>query len=339
MKRLRFVTLLIILTVSCFPCYPWGGETHKLVTRLAIENLPEKLRNVYIDDLPKLEKMSNKPDAEARQHPQKRHEHYLDIEKLDPAYLRRLRYEMKNKSVVQLKPGSKKYQSFIKEFDIRYFSNRTFPYPEKQIKSLLDTLAPSLKEFEQKHRPGEISQIGTGLYQIQIYFDQLVQANNRNDRGSVIRSAGHLSHFVADMHQPFHTTANYKGQYTGNRTLPSGFNRNIHSRYETGLPRQYDAIVEREVRSRMRPARKLAPDKIIPAMIDKMRHGNKLTGKIIAADNVYFKKYPEEKINWTGYYDFMYEKVGDDMTKQIADAVNLLGDLVLTAASSADQRK
>ena len=339
MKRSCFFTALIILTASCSAGYSWGHETHKLVVRLAIENLPEKLQKIYIENLPELEQLSVEPDVEAGQHPQKRPQHYLDIEKLDPAYWNRLGREMKNNSIDQLQPAGKKYQYFVKKFDRGFFWNRTFPYPDQQIESLLNTLAPSLNEFKKSHRPLEISQIGTGLYQIQIYFEQLAQAYSRNNRSSVLSSAGRLSHFVADMHQPFHTTANYKGQYSGNRTFSSGSNRNIHSRYETGLPRKYAAIVEREVRSRMRPARKLAPDKIIPAMIKQMRHGNKLTGRIIAADNRYFKKYPDQKTDWTRYYGFMYQQVGNDLNQQIADAVNLLGDLILSAASSADQRK
>ena len=338
MKKLRFLTILIILIASCSPSYPWGDEIHKLVTRLAIENLPPKLQNLYIDKLPELEKLSNKPDAEARQDPEKRHEHYIDIEKLDPAYLKRLRREMDSKSISQLKPTSRKYQNFIKEFDTSFFSNMTFPYPDKQIKSLLDTLPPSLNEFEKKYLPEEISQIGAGLYQVKIYLDQLEQAYERNDTESVFSSVGHLSHFVADMHQPFHTTANYKGQYTGNLTLSSGLNRHIHSRYEIGLPRKFSTIVENEVRSKMRPARQLANDQIIPAMIYQMRRGYKLTEEIIAADNRYFKIFPEKKIDWTRYYAFMYEKVGDDMNKQIADAVNLLGDLIFTASASKDAK-
>jgi len=326
MKRFTLIISLFALIAYCSCSYPWGDKVHKLISRLAVENLPPELRSLYEDNLKELEKLSNKPDEEARKHPEKRHHHYVDIEKLDSNYLRKL------KLIEQARTSEQEYRELIRELDQAFFADKTFPYPDEAVDPLFSALPDSIEEFEKKFKPYEIEEIGTGIYQISIHCQKLAQAFYNQDNEQIIRHTGYLSHFVADMHQPFHCTANYKGQYTGNRTLKRGVNRHIHLRYEIGLPERNWDKMEAAVKSRMRPAKRLKSGCIESLTLDLVKHGYKLTGEIVAADNAYFETHTARKVNWSRYYSFMYEKVGSRMEGQIADAANLLADLILTAS-------
>jgi len=55
----------------------------------------------------------------------------------------------------------------------------------------------------------------------------LSQALRGGDRAQAALAASYLSHYVADLHVPLHTTTNYDGLATGQK--------GVHSRWETGL--------------------------------------------------------------------------------------------------------
>jgi hypothetical protein len=56
-------------------------------------------------------------------------------------------------------------------------------------------------------------------------YDSLVARLRRGDWNASLQSAADLGHYVADAHQPLHTTKNYDGRYSGND--------GIHYRYES----------------------------------------------------------------------------------------------------------
>lgn len=64
-------------------------------------------------------------------------------------------------------------------------------------------------------------------------YRRLVQAMRASDWKRVPLLAAHLGHYVADGHQPLHTTTNYDGQLTGNR--------GIHKRFEDEMIRRHFA--------------------------------------------------------------------------------------------------
>lgn len=66
---------------------------------------------------------------------------------------------------------------------------------------------------------------------IQDRYRELVAAFQRGDTSKVVALSGWLSHYVADLHVPLHTTLNHDGQLTDQR--------GIHGRWETGLVERY----------------------------------------------------------------------------------------------------
>ncbi len=74
---------------------------------------------------------------------------------------------------------------------------------------------------------------GAGLlpWRIAELYTKMVDAMRDSDWRRVQLLAAHLGHYVADGHQPLHTTTNYDGQLTGNH--------GIHKRFENEMIRRY----------------------------------------------------------------------------------------------------
>lgn len=85
------------------------------------------------------------------------------------------------------------------------------PYPFKAFPH-------DLNEAEEKYGKINLHNQGTVPWAITESFNNLVAAWRAGDV-EWVRWLGDLSHYVADSHQPFHTTANFDGQKTGNRGI------------------------------------------------------------------------------------------------------------------------
>lgn len=72
---------------------------------------------------------------------------------------------------------------------------------------------------------------GTLLWTTQATFEKLIEAFRRRDVEQIVLHSADLSHYVGDLHQPFHTTENHNGQLTGQL--------GIHSRFENDLVNLY----------------------------------------------------------------------------------------------------
>ena len=68
---------------------------------------------------------------------------------------------------------------------------------------------------------------GTLPWIVQRTFEQLTEAFQRQDLEQILLYSADLSHYVGDLHQPFHTTKNFDGRLTGQL--------GIHSRFESDL--------------------------------------------------------------------------------------------------------
>ena len=90
---------------------------------------------------------------------------------------------------------------------------------------------------------------GTLPWTAQRTFEQLIEAFQRRDLEQILLYSADLSHYVGDLHQPFHTTENFDGQLTGQL--------GIHSRFESDLVNLYLEQV---------PFAKAAPTDMEPVM-------------------------------------------------------------------------
>ncbi len=82
-----------------------------------------------------------------------------------------------------------------------------------------------------KYGRERLKEAGLLPWRIAELYARLVQAMRESDWKRVPLFAAHLGHYVADGHQPLHTTTNYDGQLTGNQ--------GIHKRFEHEMIRRH----------------------------------------------------------------------------------------------------
>ncbi|MEE8609074.1 MAG: hypothetical protein V3S55_15835 [Nitrospiraceae bacterium] len=82
-----------------------------------------------------------------------------------------------------------------------------------------------------KYGRERLKEAGLLPWRIAELYARLVQAMRELDWKRVPLFAAHLGHYVADGHQPLHTTTNYDGQLTGNQ--------GIHKRFEHEMIRRH----------------------------------------------------------------------------------------------------
>ena len=78
-------------------------------------------------------------------------------------------------------------------------------------------------------------QDGTGPWSAEITFDRLLDAFRRIDLESILLYSSDLSHYVADLHQPLHTTENFNGQLTGQMDIHARFESDLLNRYQSRI--------------------------------------------------------------------------------------------------------
>jgi hypothetical protein len=210
-RRPALAAAFAALLLAAPPALGWGDDAHFLITREAVARLPEPLRGLFTKEggLERLEAASIAPDqwrAEERER-----EVRLGLTE-DPHYA-----------------PAERPKHF---FDIDAAAD-LFPYP-------FTNFPHDRAEAEHALGPDRLGRIGTGPWTVAETLGKLADALARGSGADVVRMAGALSHYAADLHMPFHVTANYDGQLTGNP--------GIHRALEIGLIKRYLAFYEAEVR-------------------------------------------------------------------------------------------
>ncbi len=90
---------------------------------------------------------------------------------------------------------------------------------------------PDYDQLVRRFGKETVEKNGTILWAAQRTFAHLVDAFQRQDLEQILLYSADLSHYVGDLHQPFHTTENHDGQLTGQL--------GIHSRFESDLVNFY----------------------------------------------------------------------------------------------------
>src|SRR3989338_5200966 len=67
-------------------------------------------------------------------------------------------------------------------------------------------------------------------------YQNLVSAMRRKDYPDILRLSGDLSHYVADLHVPLHTTVNYDGQLTTDTGVHARFESRLVDLFPDALP-------------------------------------------------------------------------------------------------------
>lgn len=102
-------------------------------------------------------------------------------------------------------------------------------YPFNDIPRNIDSLYS-------KYGEENVSHWGIAPWNIDDYCNRLVALFKEGSWEKSIYTMSALSHYIADIHMPLHTCANYNGQLTGNE--------GVHFRWETPMVKQYVTYIE-----------------------------------------------------------------------------------------------
>lgn len=221
--RLALASSLIALLPTA-PAYAWGRDGHRMINRLAVENLPEDvpafLRNGNAADIieyegPEPDQWRNKAEDELSN--TQAADHFMDLEWADLA----------GTPCTAGSPGCSP--------DGMMLPKRRFDF----IKAL------QAAQAKHPELPLSADKVGMQPWQVEEVWERLksdlrdyrkLSAANQDLSGIetiILFEAGWLGHYVADGSQPLHITLNYNGW--AEKTNPHGYNteHGIHSQFES----------------------------------------------------------------------------------------------------------
>ncbi len=168
-----------------------------------------------------------------------------------------------------------------------------------------------------------IKQNGTGPWSAEITFDLLLNAFRIRDLESILLYSSDLSHYVADLHQPLHTTENFDGQLTGQL--------DIHARFESKLLNRY---LSRVSFNQVDPT-DLGP--VLPALFDLVLGSHQEVDSVLRADERIVSELALDRKAYRGrgegrdfpevYFERMFEEVGGLLEERLNQAAHRVASL------------
>ena len=261
--------------------------------------------------------------------------HFLDLEKLDPAYLSGLRNELARVYGVG-GYADEDARMVAGDFDQGWFAGNPPPWKPDRIGPLLASLPPTIPAFRAAMERMEIFS-GTVVYQPYLMANALSRARVRRDHRAILGFTGYLAHFTGDLFVPLHLTANYKGQYSGNPVFNDKERGDVHARFETGFIKARLETVLTALARPQSPPEEVRLDDITRLCIGAAATSYPLAERILAADNQASKK-ADPRRDWDGYLKAVSPEFIAITEIQLKSASRLLAALILASYREQDGR-
>ncbi len=178
-----------------------------------------------------------------------------------------------------------------------------------------DKLQKKYENFVERHTAEEVENTGLLPWAVVEYLDLMTVNMKKNRWPEAFVCAYVIGHYIGDAHQPFHTTKNHDGQFTGNF--------GIHKRYEIELT---DSRIK-EIKVEKAPNVKYI-SKPVDFVFEILIKSYSNIEQILDADTKYRKylgKEPEK------YYKLLWEDTKGITLQQINSAIYALSCLWYTA--------
>lgn len=101
----------------------------------------------------------------------------------------------------------------------------------ENFKTSVSDLPTDPREAFKKYDSSFLNKNGYLPWYIEEFTDKLTNAFKKKDKSEILFLSSELSHYIADAHMPLHTSANYNGQFTGQK--------GVHSLWESALPETF----------------------------------------------------------------------------------------------------
>lgn len=177
-----------------------------------------------------------------------------------------------------------------------------------------DALPRDYKAATEKFSKSKLEASGVLPWQIGVYSQKLTAAMRDHDWEEVRLDAADLAAYVAQAHDPFHTTENFDGHLSGQMGVDQRFGTNLIDRYSMFFP--------------MRPNDASFLQDPTDHAFDECMSAHAALENILLAD----RRAREGLTDYTDeYYDRFYNLAGAILIRQLSDAASDVGSYWLTA--------
>jgi hypothetical protein len=187
-------------------------------------------------------------------------------------------------------------------------------YLDRYGKFPFDSLPQDYKEAVAKFTKAKLEASGVLPWQIGVYSQKLTTAFRDRDWEQVRLAAAYLAAYVAQAHDPFHTTENFDGRLSGQPGVNTRFGSGLVVRFSMFFPmRPNDAMLLRDSTDHA---------------FDACMSAHAWLENILLAD----RRAHEGLSDYTDeYYDRFYNLAGAIVIRQLTDAATDVGSYWLTA--------
>jgi hypothetical protein len=196
----------------------------------------------------------------------------------------------------------------------RYERKRHYLYLDKYGMYPYLRLPHSFQRAVEKFGSGRVNRDGLVPWHVGEYSLRLTNALKTQSWDEAIKVAAALGHYVADAHNPLHTTSNYDGQLTAQAGLATRFGSDLIDRYQTFFF------------LRSTPAIKI--DDPTEHAFEIVLESNTWVDNILYADR---RALAEAKDYNDDYYDRFYSSAGPIAVQEVSAAARDIGSYWYTA--------
>lgn len=309
----------------------WGRDGHDLILGRALSMLPDAERTFYSGRRAELARWMAEPDKH-HSLPLESCRHWLDLEKLSPEYVARLKSAAA--SACPRGCADEHLRDIALQIDSAYFKIFPPPFGPERARSLWDSLPVLYRDFRATY--GELeTAIGSVVYQPELYAAALVQARAAGDARAAAKFAGLLAHYAADAFEPFHLTADYRGQYSGNLYFRHSERGDAHARFETGFIRARREKIAQALSASPGDPAPPPPGGITARVIASSRLAYGLLPALIEADRQACER-ADPRRKWNAYLREADPVFMDIAARQMAAASRLLAGIFLASGPWVD---
>jgi hypothetical protein len=177
-----------------------------------------------------------------------------------------------------------------------------------------DSLPRNYQAAVSKFTKSKLENSGVLPWQIGVYSQKLTAAMRDHDWEQTRLAAAYLASYVAEAHDPFHTTEDFDGHLAGQPGVDLRFGSNLVDRYSTFFP--------------MRPSDAMYLADPTDHAFDACMSAHAWVENVVLAD----RRAREGLSDYTDeYYDRFYSEAGTILIHQLTDAATDVGSYWLTA--------
>lgn len=382
MRRLTLV-LLILICQELFS-YPystlqhsdWGFFAHRLLNKLAIFTLPDRMMEFYKANADYLYEHAVDPDKRRYAIIGEAVRHYIDLDQWGSNAIDRLPPTLEE-AIALSSPiyyinandttlifdtttvidfGSKQLQ-YSNEFKTKFVSY-TDVIPLGKISLWLNRNAmqlfderewiisgPALQEFHKEFNITEgkiliqdrFSKHGVLPYSLSFFYNRLVAAFKEKNEDKILKLSADIGHYIGDAHVPLHTTLNYNGQLTQQD--------GIHAFWESRIP---ELFAEEEYNFVVGPAYYIEN---IPAFIRQtIKKSHSYVDSVLIIEKRISQQVPSDqqfcfeprlgqvvKIQCRSYASLYNNLLDDQIEEQFRSCILAIGSIWMSAWTDAGQ--